>query len=313
MGRWRGGGREAAGGQAGVSGAATGANRKLEPEPLLGQCLRRASAELPSLPGPAKPLALYTHRSPPLSAYGRLQPARASHHRHHHQQQQQQATTATQLHHALGSIAGRRERAADPSPPPCRYGAAVGRPASRSSTASLAVALLPSSSSSPALLHLSPLRQAASGVLRRAGGGGDSDSAGPPGSASARRSPATRAPPGRPPCRGSRRPERWRPHFSVRSSVSRCPPVGRFQGHVTKVMRGGCVWVSVLCSECLRMLPEWPNHFGFEASCIASPCYLPTEKRIPQKTNQEKKILISCLKPVPLCTFLSLLWVSDGL
>lgn len=45
------GGREAAGGQAGVSCLATGANRKLGLDPLRGQCLRRASAELPSAAG----------------------------------------------------------------------------------------------------------------------------------------------------------------------------------------------------------------------------------------------------------------------
>lgn len=114
-------GRRAAGGQeVGASCLATGANRKLGLDPLLGQRLRGVSAELPSAAGtrPSR-LALSRHRAVPPGAYGHLQRARASHHR-------QRARTATPLHPAFGPIAGRTESAADPSSPHRRYGAAVG-------------------------------------------------------------------------------------------------------------------------------------------------------------------------------------------
>lgn len=90
---------------------ATGANRKLGLDPLLGQRLRGVSAELPSAAGtrPSR-LALSRHRAVPPGAYGHLQRARASHHR-------QRARTATPLHPAFGPIAGRTESAADPSSP----------------------------------------------------------------------------------------------------------------------------------------------------------------------------------------------------
>lgn len=114
-------GRRAAGGQeAGASCLATGANRKLGLDPLLGQRLRGVSAELPSAAGtrPSR-LTLSQHRALPPGAYGHLQRARTSHHR-------QRARTATPLHPAFGPIAGRTERAADPSSPHRRYGVTGG-------------------------------------------------------------------------------------------------------------------------------------------------------------------------------------------
>uniref|UniRef100_U3I1Q8 Gremlin 2, DAN family BMP antagonist n=3 Tax=Anas TaxID=8835 RepID=U3I1Q8_ANAPP len=117
----RGGGRGAgraggrAGREAGVSCLATGANRKLGLDPLLGQWLRGASAELPpSAAGTRRSrLARSGHCAPAAGAYGHPHRAGAAHHR-------RRATTATPLHAASGSIAGRTERAADPSPPRCR-------------------------------------------------------------------------------------------------------------------------------------------------------------------------------------------------
>lgn len=123
MGWRRGGGREAAGGQAGVSCLATGANRKRGLDPLLGQWLRRASAALPAAVGTGTAASLSPRTAGPTerlwaSAAGRgfAPPAPAAEGGDRHRASS-----------PLGIYSRRTERAADPSPPPCRYGAALTR------------------------------------------------------------------------------------------------------------------------------------------------------------------------------------------